>query len=344
LAGGARPALIATILGHLLRCLYYRDGRCQGRGRCKASWIAATFGVAPRRVKQARGELIALGWLIPLDADQWALNRWGAHLRINLAWEWPAGVASSLCPATPAASLPEASLPVEVGPGPELAPPPANPGPELAPPYPDRQPLQELKHQEPTSGGPTGVCIHGSSQEKTSPESPPGPPTLRHVVKEDLQDMGRLIELHHQAIAEGLVTPSERDRLRFVAAAEHARVIGTQNPCGLFVHLVRGRLYHFLTQDDEDAANVRIKRHLYGAPREGGGGEPRPVFADRPKLSEDAVLVQAVQAALARVGYRGDPFCALRSQKPEWTRERWDRAVAEIEQAQFGQTSRGKSE
>ena len=86
IAGGARPALIATILGHLVRGLYLKRGICSARGRVKASWIADTFGVSLRRVKQARHELIACGWLIPLDADQWALNRWGAHFRINLGW------------------------------------------------------------------------------------------------------------------------------------------------------------------------------------------------------------------------------------------------------------------
>jgi hypothetical protein len=58
LAGGARPALIATILGHLFRCLYLKKGCCQARGRCKASWIARVFGVGERRVKEARKELI----------------------------------------------------------------------------------------------------------------------------------------------------------------------------------------------------------------------------------------------------------------------------------------------
>src|SRR4051794_1401702 len=86
LAGGARPVLIATVLGHLLRCLYLKQGKCSARGRVKASWIADTFGVALRRVKEARRELIAMGWLIPLDAGQWELNRWGAHVRINLEW------------------------------------------------------------------------------------------------------------------------------------------------------------------------------------------------------------------------------------------------------------------
>src|SRR5262249_40216233 len=76
--GGCRPALIATILGHLFRCLYLKGGQCLPIGRVKASWIADTFGVALRRVKHARQELIALGWLVPLESTQWAMNRWGA--------------------------------------------------------------------------------------------------------------------------------------------------------------------------------------------------------------------------------------------------------------------------
>ena len=52
LAAGCRPALIATILGHLLRCLYVKGGAFQPVGRVKASWIAEVFGVGLRRVKE----------------------------------------------------------------------------------------------------------------------------------------------------------------------------------------------------------------------------------------------------------------------------------------------------
>ena len=93
----------------------------------------------------------------------------------------------------------------------------------------------------------------------------PGKPDLRNVVPEDLTDTGRLLDLYDQAVGEGLVTRSEWDRLRFVAAAEHARIIGTRNPCGLFVRLVRGGLLHFATHDDETAASARIRQHLYGS-------------------------------------------------------------------------------
>jgi hypothetical protein len=311
LAGGARPALIATILGHLLRCLYLRQGKCSARGRVKASWIAETFGVGLRRVKEARRELIAMSWLIPLDAGQWELNRWGAHVRINLEWSRLDTIAGS----------------------PGLAPPAAGSGTESAPPESDRKPLRESRNQEPAPGGPDGVF--NDDRDKQLSESAPsaqlvavtGNPSLRHVVPEDLSDTGRLLDLYAQAIDRKLAGPSEWGRLRFVAAAEHARAIGTKNPCGLFSRLVRGGLWHFATQDDETAASVRIRRHLQGdGPRR---MEAKPVRIE-PTLSDDALLVRAVRESAARAGLKGDPFLLVRREQPEWTRDRWDRAAAEL--------------
>src|SRR5262249_35775875 len=164
----------------------------------------------------------------------WALNRWGAHVRINLAWSRLDGVEA----------------------GADLAPPAPPSGAESAPPDSDEEPLQEGKNQDPASGGPTGVFSVGGKEEKgpepihmPQPDGPspaarsvPGRPDLRHVVSEDLKDTGRLLDLYGQAVGVGLVKASECDRLRFVAAAEHARIVGTKNPCGLFVRLVRGGL------------------------------------------------------------------------------------------------------
>jgi hypothetical protein len=163
----------------------------------------------------------------------------------------------------------------------------------------------------------------------TSPAS--GKPDLRNVLPEDLKDTGRLLDLYEQAVGQGLVTASEWGRLRFVAAAEHARIIGTRNPCGLFVRLVRGRLLHFATGDDEQAASVRLRRHLYGSAREGPAGSERSSCRSVPELSADARLVESVRAAAARARYRGDAFPLLKRVQPEWTRERWDQAVAELD-------------
>jgi len=93
LAGGLSKARTATLLAHLIRCLFYRKGRnSEGRsinptGCCKASWVAALFGVTERSVHDARGYLIeTLGWLRPGDCSQHVLNRDGLWVSINLEW------------------------------------------------------------------------------------------------------------------------------------------------------------------------------------------------------------------------------------------------------------------
>ena len=306
LAGGCRPALIATILGHLFRCLYLKGGLCLPVGRVKASWIADTFGVGLRRVKHARQELIAMGWLIPLESKQWALNRWGPLVRINLDWSRLDGLTPSGDAAAAQAGDQEAGGEPPPTPGPELAPPPPAFGPETAPPdSSDENPLQGEKNQEPAPGadrlvfqsltrknGQRSTGRHcrqvrrrfprrrfrrgrhpprGSMQSASPAIGNPcsasapraagtaaGEPDLRNVVPEDLKDIGRLLDLYEQAVELGLVTDSEHDRLRFVAAAEHARIIGTKNPCGLFARLVRGGLLHFVTYDDEVSCSGRM--------------------------------------------------------------------------------------
>ena len=79
IAGGCRATVIATMLGHLLRCLYYREHRCLSGGWCKASWIAEVFGMDLRSVKAARKYLVAIGWLRTFHTSQRVGNRWGTY-------------------------------------------------------------------------------------------------------------------------------------------------------------------------------------------------------------------------------------------------------------------------
>ena len=239
LAGGARPALIATTLGALLRCLSRRRSGWDGRGRVKASWIAETFGIDLRRAKAARLELVALGWISPEPSGQRAENRWGRAYRIDLAWSRAGSV------------------------GRRLPPPSADPRPAIATPSVDQEPLPGVeKNQEPAGRGPgTGVRLEGVRQ-TTLPT-----PNLDDVRPEDLRDVGRALDLHRQAVARGLADPSEAGRLRFLAVAEHARAVGTVNAPGLFARLVRRGWWHFATMDDEDTARRRLRDHLHGRPR-----------------------------------------------------------------------------
>jgi hypothetical protein len=324
LAAGARPALIAAVFGLLLRCLSRRKGGFDGWGRVKASWIARVFGVDLRRVKAARRELVELGWIEPEPADQRSERRWGRPYRINLAWEPLVKVRDELLPKVPPA--PDQAKPD----GPSLPPLPADERPAIATSSVNQEPLRErIQNQEP-AGGPTGSSIKGSGNgEKTLPS-----PRLDDVRLEDLKDTSRLLTLYDQGVAKGLVGSSEADRLKFVAAAEHALAIGKNNPPGLFAYLIRGACYRYVTGADEDAARRRLKLHEFGPPRDRiSSATPAlssPSRTIETRLSDDARIVREVRTAMIRAGVYRDPWPTFSVRYPEWTRERWDASLSEL--------------
>jgi hypothetical protein len=336
MAGGCRSTVIATMLGHMLRCLYYRERCCVSGGWCKASWIAEIFSIDLRSVKAARRHLVTIGWLQMFDTPQTLCNRWGSFARVSLSWT--------------RASIEE--VPVDKNDThflPSESPPPSEfSTTKLPPPNKEhREPLQDLKHQKPTFqtdtapslqssqhtepafGGMTGV----QKQEKENTKKTAiQAPTLSHIVLEDLRDTAGLLVLFEQAHAQQFLGKSESDRLTFLATAEHARVIGSQNPCGLFAALIRRKCWHFVTESDEDAAYKRLKAHLYGS-HTPTRGTPPPREIVQPRLSKDAEIVRYVQAELARKGFHGDVFGVVSREDASWTRARWDQAVLELEQA-----------
>lgn len=254
IAGGARPVVIATMLGVMMRCLYGAKSGTISGGRIKSSWVADVFGVDLRRVKAARRHLKELGWMSSFGTVQWKENRWGRGVLVNL--EWSRDEARN--PRSPATESvpPSSSLSTS-----ELPPPEAVSTSELPPPCLNQTlPLRgSYENQKPASGGPTGSGACASKGEEELPK-----PKLSNVLKEDLRNAPRLLELFEQAEARGLVSGSEASRLQFFAIAEHAAVIGSRNPAGLFISLVKRKLWHFATQADEDAAVARMKRHLLG--------------------------------------------------------------------------------
>ena len=347
IASGARRTLIATILGHLIRCLFYKRGECHPKGCCKASWIALVFGVSESCVKKQRHHLVVeLGWLLPQQTAQRTLNTHGLWIAINLAWDGPTTAKETQReqPVTlqVAAEAAAAPVPAEAEASTELPPPPANDADKLIPPpaqaagqtdaphiEENKEPLPrgESKNQKPASGGTTGVYI---SQSK---ESESQKPTLRDVKPEDLRDPSRLLDLHAQAIAAGYISQSEAERLNFFAAANHARVIGSRNPSGLFVRIVRSGLWSFCTQDDEEWARVQLRSALYPEPA-GGLGELPQAEAPRPSrgsLSDDARFVRDITNVLRNRGIpESSAWRLVNRERPEWTRERWDAARAEL--------------
>lgn len=508
IAGGCRSAVIATILGHLCRCLYYRKGQCHSGGLCKASWIAGVFGLHVRNIKAARKHLAAIGWLQQRPTPQRILNRWGVSVVVNLAWNRttanavghahqeaatshtrcqislhedalppitaPAGdpikpeespgapytpgilqedhlpsapMHPTLSAETPSslhaayAMLPEdeqvalrvaatahllqqgykrafliepvimsavhtlltarrttpqteeSTLRTHVPPS-QLSPSESSPRSALStgqspPPFQNREPFQDHKNQKPGSARPDGIAMvtqntsknlrqpfpfpqevrfpHGAvlryalNEESDLPPlpdhiqtpphqlpaffGPPGiaqnkagnspllalpPPTLNHIIPEDLRSTDRLLALYKEAHHQHLLGRSDSDRLTFVALAEHATVVGRTNPCGLFAALLRRQAWHFVTDSDEDAAHARLTHYFYGTPSR-AAPERAAVVAE---LSRDATIVRYVQTQLARTGWQGDAFALVSREDTTWTRARWDTAVGELAAAQ----------
>src|SRR5262245_36357576 len=184
------------MLGHLLRCLYFRQGQCVGSGFCAAAWIATVFGVSLRNVKLARRHLATLGWLTLVATPHWMRTRWGQKVQLNLSWSGRTAAGARPHPAPPRTAPPGAFSPSR-----------------LAPPDSHQKLLRGSPHQKPATGGPAGVL----------PQQAPGirAPTLRHIIPQDLHQTERLLGLFQEAVQQRLTVGSEAARLQFVAAAEH---------------------------------------------------------------------------------------------------------------------------
>jgi hypothetical protein len=207
LAGARRRCLMATILGHLIRCLYFRKGKCSSRGCCKASWIAEVFGVNVSNVKAARKYLSEMGWLTNLQTSQRVRNRYGQWVIVNL--DWP-GSGENEDPIVSSCGAPK-SAELKSRPPEHLS------TTESRPPRKNEEPFQELKHQQSASGDLTGVSKKNEKKDI---------PNLQHIIPDDLRDTARLLSLFEEAQAHGCIGAGDNDRLTFIATAEHARFVG----------------------------------------------------------------------------------------------------------------------
>lgn len=175
--------------------------------------------------------------------------------------------------------------------------------------------------------------VHPRSDRKRKGKPPA--PTLRHILPEDLQDTGRLLVLLDEARGQGLIGQAPADRLTFCAMAAHALRVGEDNPCGLFYRLLHAeKLRLYLSDADDEAARARLNAYDYGIDEQ-RRFPPQPAASEPPILSDDARFVDLARRVLGQDGWRGDPFIAVKMQYPEWTRERWDKAVCELGQYQL---------
>lgn len=308
IASGLRKCVTATALGHVLRCCYYQKGEYSAEGSCSASWIARVFDLDERNIKTARKHLAQIGWLITLESDHWHKQRYGGRAIVNPHWSRPVGGKSN--PLENIKRSPRTDFSTT----------------KRSPPIDNNKLPSEHKNQKPAQRGPAPGFFKSEEPKEKKPQERLPEPTLRDVRIEDLRDNERLMVLFEEAKVSGWVEDCESDRFKFVCSAEHALVVGSKNPPGLFVRVVRDKLWYF-TQDDEDSANRRLKMYLFGNPR-----ETKPKVSVRPKkpeLSADAKMVIAIKQVVLQHRFSGDPFHLLLGQYPDWTRERWDHAEAE---------------
>ena len=222
LARNTGRAFIATALGHLIRCLYFRGGKCISGGYCKSSWVADTFGVSLRPVKEARAKLSSMGFLVSLQADQLRLNRFGSPVLVNLSW----------APITESASRSVKSTT------------------ESAPLRTQESSFLRKRsdHQKPArTPDPTGVFDRKIRK-----------PSMRDVKVSDLEKSDQLAALFVDAERRGLVKRCEADQLAFFAAAERAKRVATRNIAGCFAQMVRKGWFSYAAQEDEDRARKRL--------------------------------------------------------------------------------------
>lgn len=250
LAGCSRPTLVATILGHLLRCVYSRREAVSAEGCCPAAWIAEVFGVDVRNVRRAKKTLASMGWLEVLPSPHWHRQRWGGKVRVNLAWGPPLSRPDCRAHELPRRARRSTTV--------------------LPRPDPDKDLLRRDQHQKPGSARPTGARV---AHRRT------GPPTLRDVTLPDLRSPSRLEQLWGQALGRGWVRGSDAERLNFFASAAHAARVGDRNPPGLFVAVLRRGLWRVLSQADEERGRALLyqaREHATPARESRGERPPAP--------------------------------------------------------------------
>lgn len=218
-----KPVLIATVLGHLLRCVYSRRGGVRSDGFVKAGWIADVFGVDERNVKAARSWMVSASLFSLRTAPQRILNRYGVPGSVNVHWKDEARA----CRPPPLSCLSTTE-----------SPPPRRTGISSS---------GRSWNQKPANPcGPDGVRMKKAAR------------TSFHVPLGALQRHQALAALQLEARRLGLLSGSEADGVRFFAAACRARRCATRNPEGFFAALIRKRQWHLLSGLDE-AAGQRLQ-------------------------------------------------------------------------------------
>src|SRR5205823_1516148 len=107
----------------------------------------------------------------------------------------------------------------------------------------------------------------------------------------------------------GWLRGGEAAQLTLVAVAVHARRVG-QEPCRLFVALLRDQRWEVITQADEDQARALLRAYRDGPLRRHTAASCTPV--PDAALSDDARFALRAQQVLRQAGWRGEPFLGVK--------------------------------
>jgi len=322
LAGGFPRSVTALVFTLLIRGLFWHKATSTYRidGRYKLSWVSDVFGVSRRQLTEARATLIELGWIAPLDVEQWQLNKWGLHDRIDPGWAPSKAAANDHETASPPAQSDH-----------ETASPDLTDSPSLTGGVKTRRPAQTADRL-----GVSPCSTMGSRKKDRTGSSggapPNAEPNIRDIKPGDLGSVPRLLELHRQAGELGMWPQSEAGRMDFLALAERARTRG-KRAGALFYWLIREHRTDFITLHDEDEAAARYRKHRDGptirtAPLERSARPTPPPFTDEDKFVSAVLRV----ASSKRID---DPLTVARSVKRGMTRDEWDTARLHFETRQL---------
>jgi len=320
LAAGFGRGVTAVMIATMIRSLFWhrKDDTYRVDGRTKGSWIAEAFGVSRRAVSDARARLTELGWISPVPSQQWELNKWGAHDRINPDWRPEAARDASV--ETGAAIVENRAGEATPAPGEIASPRPENPA-EFASPDLNNSASskeEELKTRRPSRAPEARRQARLVSKEAIRGEAGQKQPSLRDIQSAHLDDTEAVLELYRQAQAEGLAGGGEGGRLEFVALVERARAHG-QRPGALLTWLLRKRRHEFITQSDEDRAATRLREHRDGPAER----EPASRSTDLILSKEDAAVRICILVAKQ---HRGVSPERLAREKYGWTSDQWQKA------------------
>jgi hypothetical protein len=219
-----------------------KTGLINPKGTVKASWIAEAFGLSIRAVKSARAELISLGYYLIKTLTHIRENLTGMELILSLTWSGQKQRVGEKVRLKLWITLPRPKL--------NLHPLSPQNSTEFAPPIERLKTSKENKNQKTWNSKSTGVC-NQTFKEKNSPN-------IRDIQPEDFREFARNEILYWQAVNLGLIRHSEANALNWVSASIRARE--TENPARIFMGIIKKKLFHHVTQAQEEIARNAIKR------------------------------------------------------------------------------------